>query len=124
MPRLPSQLTYNDLNGQEAVDILCDWFRQLLMSQTWAQRHITLPMAKVSLDVAVQVDMYIGGSVPIESPPETLTVAGSVSLDNHLSAQTGQQSSMPVRTESRLSTVINAAPIPGGVPPDQVREQH
>jgi hypothetical protein len=106
LPRLPSQLTYNDLNGQEAIEVLTDWFRQLLQSQPYLQPHLTLPMADITLDIGIQVDMYPGGTVPIASPPEQLTIAGAVKLEN------------------KLSTRINAAPIPGGVPPDKVREQH
>jgi hypothetical protein len=101
-PRLPSQLTYNDLNGAEAVDILTDWFRQLVNSQPWAQPHITLPMAKFVLKVDIDIEMYPGGTVPVASPPDTMKVMGAVSLQS----------------------VINAAPVAGGQPPDRIREQH
>jgi hypothetical protein len=143
MPRLPSQLTYNDLNGQEATDILADWFRQLVRSHPQFQPHLTLPMAKITLSIDIQVDMYIGGTVPVSSPPETLDIRGGVTLDNRLSAAPafdgarsrqasgldatstlsglfGPAGSGPVH----LSAVVNAAPEPGGVPPDQIREQH
>jgi len=151
MSRLPSQLTYNDLNGLEATEILVHWFRQLLSQQPLLQPHLTLPMAKITLDIGVQIDMYIGGTVPVASPPDRVDIAGSVSLSNDLSTVGGSNvrmsgpggmtarlahdaSNMPRReapaesccehTENKLSTVINAAPLPGGSPPDQVREQH
>ena len=126
MGRLPSQLTYNDLNGAEAIDILTDWFRQLLASQPVLQPHLTLPMAKITLDIGVAVDMYVGGTVPVSSPPERLDIAGSVTLDNSVGGGGAVRESRAVstRTEANLGTVINAAPIPGGQPPDQIREQH
>lgn len=100
--RQPSQLTYNDLNGSEAKEILIDWFRQLLSSQPVFQSHLTLPNADITLDLSVGIDMHIGGTVPVASPPEHLDIPGRVSL----------------------STRINAAPLPGGRPPDQIRDQH
>lgn len=121
-PVLPSQLTYNDLNGAEATEILVDWFRQLLKSNPVMQPHLTLPMAKFTLDINVGIDMYVGGSVPVESPPERLDIIGTVSLDNKVAgAGTGAPAH---RTEQRYSTIVNAAPIPGGIPPDEVRETH
>jgi hypothetical protein len=130
-PVLPSQLTYNDLNGAEATEVLVDWFRQLLKSNPQMQPHLTLPMARFTLDINVGIDMYIGGSVPVESPPEHMDIAGSVSLDNKVAGAgsvlyrdiltPGRQME---HTEQRLSTVVNAAPIPGGQPPDAVRESH
>jgi hypothetical protein len=133
MPRpvLPSQLTYNDLNGAEATEVLVDWFRQLLKSHPVMQPHLTLPMARFTLDIAVGVDMYIGGSVPVESPPEHMDIAGSVSMDNKVAgSQLTQLREIltPGRqiehTEQRFSTIVNAAPIPGGQPPDEVRHAH
>ena len=143
MPRpvLPSQLTYNDLNGSEATEVLVDWFRQLLKSHPVMQPHLTLPMAKFTLDIAIGVDMYIGGSVPVESPPEHMDIAGSVSMDNKVAgagapvdvrsrASNGDAAGSAVRgtgfehSDHKFSTVVNAAPIPGGQPPDEVRVSH
>jgi hypothetical protein len=137
MARLPSQLTYNDLNGSEATEILVDWFRQLLQRQALLQPHLTLPMADIHLGVHVDINMYIGGTVPIASPPEHEEINGSISLTNHLSAFDSASSTedlyaarrlreQPVseHREDDLSTRVNAAPIPGGSPPDQIREQH
>ncbi len=124
--RPPSQLTYNDLNGKEATDVLVRWFRQLLQTQALLQPHLTLPMARISLDVSIAVDMFIGGSVPVESPPERTTIEGSCTFENQLSGES--ISSIDPRKvgsyQAKRSALINAAPIPGGVPPDQVREQN
>jgi len=121
-PRLPSQLTYNDLNGAEAIEILTDWFRQLLQSQPQLQPHLTLPMAKITLNVGVYIEMHVGGTVPIASPPELLGINGNVTLDNV--GPTDLSVGPPVAVERELSAVINAAPISGGSPPDKIREQH
>jgi hypothetical protein len=129
--RLPSQLTYNDLNGDEAVEILCDWFRQLLRTQPLMQPHLTLPMAVLTLDVRVGVDMYVGGTVPVDSPPEHLDITGNVELNNRIPDARGSgrravetAKREPQHTEHELHAEINAAPIPGGQPPDQVRDRH
>jgi hypothetical protein len=141
MARLPSNQTYNDLTGTEAVDILTDWFRHLLMQQVWAQPHITLPMAKLTLDCHVAVDMYPGGTVPVASPPEKLDIAGAFTLENRAGEGRNIGNEIPfdpatmvrdgsavywrnAKTETDLRAVVNAAPIPGGTPPDQIREQH
>jgi len=127
--RLPSELTYNDLNGTEAREILVDWFRQLLASQPLLQPHLTLPMAKITLDIGVAIDMYIGGTVPVASPPERVDITGAVTLSNNLgpNVRTGDATfhvKPSERSTEHLSTVVNAAPIPGGQPPDQIREAH
>jgi hypothetical protein len=121
--RLPASLTYNDLNGGEAVEILCDWFRQLLKSHPLMQPHLTLPMAVLDLKVQVGVDMYIGGSVPVSSPPEHLDIGGGVKLTNEIPGS-GAAPSQLQYTEQEFRATVNAAPIPGGLPPDKVREQH
>lgn len=143
MARLPSQLTYNDLNGKEATEILVDWFRQLLSQQPLLQPHLTLPMARIQLDIDVKIDMFIGGTVPVASDPETVRFSGQVALGNMIADYGNEFRNGPVgrpinatdapatrpehtsnSTSTRLSTVINAAPIPGGNPPDKVRESH
>ncbi len=127
--RLPASLTYNDLNGDEAVDILCDWFRQLLKGHYLMQPHLTLPMAVLDLKVQVGVDMYVGGSVPVASPPDHIDIQGSVKLNNEVPVARGTASNdrkvvVASHTEHDFAATVNAAPVPGGLPPDQVREQH
>jgi len=130
MPRQPSQLTYNDLNGLEAREILLDWFAHLLSSQPLLQQHLTLPKACIRLSIDVSIDMYTGGTVPVSSPPETVTITGGVALNNDVAVVGGvtglvaSTASAPETQHTTLSAVVNAAPIPGGNPPDQIREQH
>src|SRR5271169_6852473 len=123
MPRLPSQLTYNDLNGAEATDAILDWVRQLLASQPLLQPHLTLPMADISISLHISIDMYVGGTVPVSSPPDTLSIDGSLKLSNQLS-DTHPIIGALEHEERVLSARVNAAPIPGGQPPDQIRERH
>lgn len=124
LPRLPSQLTYNDLNGAEATEILVDWFRQLLKSNALMQPHLTLPMAKIALGVSVGIDMYTGGSVPCDAPPDHIDIGGTVDLDNRIGVSVAPHTQNSRHTEQKLSTVINAAPVPGGRPPDELRAIH
>jgi hypothetical protein len=128
--RLPASLTYNDLNGDEAVEILCDWFRQLLKGHYLMQPHLTLPMAVLDLRVSVGVDMYVGGTVPVASPPEHLDISGGVKITNEIpvaargTSSNDRQVVVVRHTDHEFATTVNAAPVPGGLPPDQVREQH
>ena len=119
--RLPASLPYNDLNGREATEILVDWFRQLLRGHYLLQPHLTLPMAVFDLQVHIGVDMYVGGTVPVASPPDHIDINGSTSITNNIpDAERGAVE----RTEHDFAATVNAAPVPGGLPPDQVREQH
>lgn len=128
-------MTYNDLNGAEAKEILMDWFKQLLDSRPELQRHLTLPNADITLNVNIGVDMYIGGTVPVESAPDHLDMNGSVVLvntrrdatvDGGSGVTAERRGAQPASQHKQidLSTRVNAAPIPGGSPPDQIREQH
>lgn len=121
MPRLPAQLTYNDLNGSEATEILVDWFRQLLAQQPLLQPHLTLPMSVLRLDLNIGIDMYNGGTQPVTAPPEHLEIPGTVTLTNTIP---GAPAGQAQHTEYQVSTEVNAAPIPGGQPPDAVRAAH
>ena len=128
--RLPASLTYNDLNGDEAVEILTDWFRQLLKGHYLMQPHLTLPMAVLDLKVQVGVDMYVGGSVPVAATPDHIDITGGVRLTNEIPSGSGATASndrkvvVASHTEHDFAATVNAAPVPGGLPPDQVREQH
>ena len=128
--RLPASLPYNDLNGREATEILVDWFRQLLRGHYLLQPHLTLPMAVLDLKVQVGVDMYVGGSVPVAATPDHIDITGGVRLTNEIPSGSGATASndrkvvVASHTEHDFAATVNAAPVPGGLPPDQVREQH
>ena len=131
--RMPASLPYNDLNGREATEILVDWFRQLLRGHYLMQPHLTLPMAVFDLQVHIGVDMYVGGSVPVAATPDHIDIQGSVKLTNEIPSGGGATASNDRKvvvashmqhTEHDFAATVNAAPVPGGLPPDQVREQH
>ena len=128
--RLPASLTYNDLNGREATEILVDWFRQLLRGHYLMQPHLTLPMAVLDLQVHIGVDMYVGGSVPVAAAPDHIDINGSTRITNEIPDAARGTSSFDRQvvearhTEHDFAATVNAAPVPGGLPPDQVREQH
>lgn len=125
MPKLPANLTYNDLNGLEVREILVDWFRQLLESQPALQPHLTLPNAKINLEIDVTVEMFVGGTVPVTSEPEQLVIRGGMELTNNTNHHewTPEEKIRAAQPFNR-STIINAAPVPGGEPPDQIRDKH
>lgn len=122
-PRLPSKLTYNDLNGREASELIVDWVRQLLSSHPLLQPHLTLPMADIKIDLRVGVDMCPGGNVPVASAPDHVDINGKVVLSNSVLSDGGGSEPEPVE-EQRFSARVNVSPVAGGVPPDQAREQH
>lgn len=135
MAKQPSFLPYNDLNGQETTEILVDWFRQLLSKQPLLQPHLTLPMADIHLTIHVGVDMHVGGTVPVASVPDHIDISGDVTVRNAVagpSGAPGPQLNYRVGVDTpngsteftELSTRINAAPLPGGSPPDQIRDSH
>ena len=132
---LPHRPPYNDLNGREAIEALCDWFRQAISSDPLLQPHLTLPMARIALAIDISIDMYIGGSVPIASPPDNHSIHREGMIENNLSAEgpavgpdgfearTGRVAPSEHRDRT-LQAAINAAPIPGGELPDKIREKH
>lgn len=126
MAKLPTNLTYNDLNGVEAVEVLVGRFRELLYTRPpFGQQHLTLPMAKITLDIGVHIDMYPGGSVPAVSAPETFDIAHALTINNEVSIQRppGESERTPDSLSFALRGEVNAAPIPGGRPPDRIREE-
>jgi hypothetical protein len=122
--RLPSNTTqtYNDLNGAEATEIVVDWVRQLLSRQPLLQPHLTLPNAKISIDLGIKVEMFAGGAVPFSSAPDALQFSGGLTVLHESSGES--DSSRCLSGESILSAVINASPTPGGRPPDEIRAAH
>lgn len=132
--RRPSKLTYNDLNGREAYDILMEEFGRLLRSHPlFSQQHLTLPNVRLTLDVKVGIDMHIGGTVPVESAPVHEELTGRLVFEHELSeamAALADETSLRLAAEQAeaeserkhlYQSEVNAAPVPGGKPPDQIR---
>ena len=103
---LPAMLTFNELNGEEVREILENRCHQVFERIPQFQRHITLPRVRITLNVKLEIyadqpnpeTMNIGDklTVVIDQPPEVF----------------------------HAQSVDAAAPIPGGHPPDQIRELH
>jgi hypothetical protein len=137
VPR-PSKLPYNDLSGSEMVDVLTDWFRNLLREHELLQPHRTLPHARITLDVRVGIDMFTGGAVPFESAPDHVDIAIRQEFENEvrraraaLASDTDERLRVAAEAETErlerertMHVVINGAPIEGGKPPDQLRTEH
>lgn len=106
---LPSILTFNELNGEEVRQVIENRFRQFLDAVPYFQRHLTLPRVRIAIDMRLEqwadqphpetVRLKDGFDVvvPFEEAPDGVVEAESVDA---------------------------AAPIPGGHPPDQIREMH
>ena len=105
---LPSTLTFNELNGEEVKQILESRCAQVLDGVPYFQKHITLPRVKMTF----QVKLEIWADQP---HPEQINIGDSLTviLDEPELIET-------ITAES----VDNAAPIPGGQPPDRLRQMH
>jgi hypothetical protein len=105
---LPAMLTFNELNGEEVKHVLENRFEQIVKQVPYFQRHITLPRVRMTM----QVRLEIWSDQPA---PETLNLGDTLTV---------------VFDEPRLvdtitaESVDTAAPVPGGHPPDQIREMH
>jgi len=109
---LPSHLVYNELDGEEIREILTRRFVDLLSSVVYLQRHITLPHVRMRLSVVLE-------SYAEKRNPDTQTINDVLDITTSVPAD----DSAPAEVTS-LSLDINAAPMPGGQPPDQIRDEH
>lgn len=121
---LPSQLVYNDLNGEEICHILEERFHQLLQQVPYLQRHITLPRLRMTLQV--HLDCYSDQPTPQR---QTITDAVEIRGDGRASMNDFK----PVFADTHplglpegidLEDSISAAPGRGGKTPDQLRDEH
>lgn len=101
-------LTFNELNGEEVKKVLENRCYDILEEVPYFQKHITLPRVKMTLQVKLEIwadqphpdQINIGDALTvILDQPELIDTITAESIDN-------------------------AAPIPGGVPPDRIRELH
>lgn len=108
MPPLASVVTFNELNGEEVREILENRCRQIFDKVPQFQRHMTLPRVKITL--TVRLDLWAD-----QPNPEQLNIGDSLTVIIE-----GPQLQEVITAVS----VDAAAPIPGGHPPDQIREMH
>lgn len=106
---MPSMVTYNELDGTEIAGVLRNRFNDFLAGVPYFQKHLTMPRCRISFQIKLEVwadqpqpDLIRVGDnfeVVIERPHEPAEV---------------------IEAESTDST----APIPGGFPPDEIRDMH
>lgn len=106
---MPSMVTYNELDGTEIAGVLRNRFNDFLAGVPYFQKHLTMPRCRISFQIKLEVwadqpqpDVIPLGDkfeVVIERPHEPVDV---------IEAETSDSS----------------APIPGGHPPDEIREMH
>lgn len=105
MPQ-PAMLTFNELNGEEVREILENRCRDTFDRIPQFQRHMTLPRVRITLNVKLEVWAD-------QPNPETINIGDSLTVVVDRPPEI-----------YRAQSVDTAAPIPGGHPPDQIREQH
>lgn len=108
---LPTTITFNELDGTEAAHVLKERFGQVLAQEPYLQRHITLPRVRMTL--AVTLEMWVD-----QPYPEIKTITDSVMVNTSLPSQEAPAAVLTAES------VVSSAPIPGGHPPDQIREEH
>lgn len=107
---LPSQLIYNDLDGEEIRHVLEERFKRLLSEVSYLRRHLTLP--RVRMTMQIHLDVWAD-----QPTPERHTIE-----DNVLLRRPDDVVERDNQTSLYLTDTVSAAP--GGQPPDKVREDH
>lgn len=102
-------ITYNELDGTEVAHVLQNRFQQVLLSVPYFQKHLTMPRVRVTLQVKLEfwADQPNPELVPLNDKFDVV-VQREAGIADTITAE----------------SVDCAAPIPGGHPPDQIREMH
>jgi len=108
---LPSRLTFNELNGEEAKQILIQRDSDLLSHVPWLQRHLTLPRVRMSLEL--RLEMYAD-----QPTPEQHNINDRLDIDTDNPIDDAEEVNL------KLTDRVSAAPQHGGKPPDRIREEH
>lgn len=105
---LPAMLTYNELDGSEVAHVVGNRFEQFVRTVPYFQKHITLPRVRIT----VQVKLEVWAEQP---HPEVIPLSDRFDVVIE-----------PVEPSETITaeSVDSSAPIPGGHPPDQIREMH
>ena len=106
---MPSMVTYNELDGTEVAGVLKNRFEQFLRGVPYFQKHLTLPRVRISVQVKLEVwaDQPQPEVIPLGDRFEVLV----------------ERQMEPTETITAEATDCSA-PVPGGHPPDQIREMH
>ena len=106
---LPAMVTYNELDGTEVAHVLENRFQQAMQAVPYFRKHITLPRVRMPL----QVKLEIWSDLP---SPEVIPLSDRFDVV----VERSEEPTEIITAES----VDSSAPIPGGHPPDQIREMH
>lgn len=106
---LPSMVTYNELDGTEVAGVLRNRFNDFLAGVPYFQKHLTLPRCRISFQIKLEVwaDQPSPDVIPLGDNFEVII----------------ESSRGPTEVITAEST-DTSAPVPGGHPPDQIREMH
>jgi hypothetical protein len=102
-------ITFNELDGTEVAAVLRNRFDDFLKTVPYFQKHITLPRCRVTLHVKLETyaDQPQPDIIPLGDRFEVIIERPHDPVDV-IEAETSDSS----------------APIPGGHPPDEIRELH
>lgn len=105
---LPSMVTYNELDGTEVAGVLRSRFNDFLSSVPYFQKHLTLPRCRISFQIKLEVwaDQPQPDLIPLSDTFGVLI----------------ERQAVPEVIEAE--TVDSSAPVPGGHPPDEIRDLH
>lgn len=106
---MPSMLTFNELTGEEACQVLENRFEQIMSQVPYFQRHITLPRVRMTLNVKLEIWAD-------QPQPETVNLSNTLTV-----IYDGEPEPSHV---IEAETVDSSAPGNGGRPPDQIRDMH
>jgi len=102
-------VTYNELDGTEVAEVIRDRFNQFLGTVPHFQKHITLP--RVRLTWNAKLELYAD-----QPTPDVISLG-----DRFEVLVESEHEPVEVFTAESVDT---AAPVPGGHPPDEIREMH
>lgn len=106
---LPSMVTYNELDGTEVAGVLRNRFNDFLANVPYFQKHLTLPRVRISFQVKLEV---------WADQPQPDVIPLSDKFDVIIERENGPTNVL------EAETTVSSAPVPGGHPPDQIREMH
>ena len=106
---MPSMVTYNDLDGTEIAAVLRDHYNDFLATVPYFKKHLTMPRVRITTQIKLEVwaDQPTPDVIPLGDKFEVIVER------THEPAEV-------IEAETSEST----APIPGGHPPDEIRDMH
>ena len=105
---MPSMVTYNDLDGVEIAAVLRDHYNDFLATVPYFQKHLTMPRVRITTQIKLEVwaDQPVPDVIPLGDRFEVVI----------------ERTEEPEVIEATTSETT--APVPGGHPPDEIRDLH